>query len=136
MDKKRAMEILAGATRLECRDHAFGDREVSWTTLEGPIGDDTVIPPETIAGDGYFGGGTAYVTVYEPGAYAKTFNGEELEDSESYDAEGREARELAKLGGNVSIGRNDSTGPDNYVEDRVMPGLTLEGVRAELTGGK
>jgi len=47
---------------------------------------------------------------------------------------GPDAHELRKCGTIGAVERNDSTGPDQYVEGQCMPGLTIEGVRKELTG--
>lgn len=88
--------------REESQDHAFGDAEVYIMW-----GDEEV-------GFGYFGGGLAEMRIFN-----FTFLGKEA----------RDIREKIPVG---KIGRNDSTGPDDFVIDRVMPGLTREGVRQEL----
>lgn len=107
MEYEQAAEILGKATRSELRDHAFGDREVFWT-----VGD------VQVAG-GYFGGGRADVWFSSgEGGWS-----------------GEEARKLSELGTLGVVDRNDETGPDEYVDGKTMPGLTLEGVRKELTGG-
>ena len=105
---EEAKAILNSCTREELRDHAFGDREVYWMRGEEEIGFSYVCAGPDIVGvklDGHEG----------------TF-------------EGREARELLGCGSSVRIERNDSTGPDRYQDGACMPGLTLEGVRKELTG--
>jgi hypothetical protein len=90
MTFEEAKEILGRCERLESRDHYFGDREVYW-----------VLDDRDVA-DGYFGGGTASVYI----------NAED--DSDRGEFHGEEARELAKCGAKVTIGRNDEVGPDEY----------------------
>jgi hypothetical protein len=102
MELSEAKAMLNLCVRGESRDHAFGDMEVFWTR----DGEDVA--------DGYFGGGTA--DVYIQGT---TFHGSE-------------AHELRRCGAVGVIGRNDETGPDEYIEGFTMPGLTKEAVRAEL----
>lgn len=116
---EQAEKVLSGAVRSELRDHAFGDREVTWR-----VG-------EEVVAEGYSGSSGTYVTVYPPGGYQREFDGEEVETG---DFEGYQARELIKLGASGVIERNDSTGPSTYREGQVMPALTLEGVLRELTG--
>lgn len=87
-DFKRAKEFLQGCQRLELRDHAFGDREITWM-----IGD------EEVAG-GYFGGGDKEVWIHE--------------DHGGGLFHGTKARQLAVCGRDPIIGRNDETGPDEY----------------------
>lgn len=111
MNLKEAGELLDGATREELRDHAFGDAEVFWTKDGIEIA------------NGFFGGGSA--NVY--------FKAEEGEAGVTF--EGNEARELREKGDLVGVSRNDETGPESYSEGTVMPGLSLEDVRQELTGG-
>lgn len=108
MNFEEAKTILGGAVRHELRDHAFGDVEVYW-----------VVKGKEIA-CGYFGGGKAEVNVFKPAADSTTF----VDD---------EARTLRDFGTAVAISRNDETGLDEFVEGQIMPGLTLEGVREELT---
>lgn len=107
MELQEAKDVLNGCKRGECRDHAFGDREVYWTKAG-----------EDIAG-GYFGGGSAEVWFEAP-----------LEGS----FKGDDAYELAKCGSTVEVSRNDSTGPDEYNEGEIMPGLSKGDVFHELTG--
>jgi hypothetical protein len=45
---------------------------------------------------------------------------------------GKDAAEVRNCG-KLQVERNDETGPDEYIEGQTMPGLTLEGVRQELT---
>lgn len=105
MDLSDARQRLVGTTRYELRDHAFGDREVTWMR-----GD------QNIAG-GYFGGGHA--DVWFEGLEAK-FSGDD-------------ARSLLDCG-TLSVSRNDETGPDTYTEGDIMPGLSKGDVFHELTG--
>jgi hypothetical protein len=110
MKLEQAKEILSRANRYELRDHAFGDTEISW-----------VIDDKQIA-DGYFNGIDDYVSVrgYFPNI-PTTFKN-------------NEAHQLRDCGASVSIERNDETGPSQYQEGVIMPGLTSEGVRQELFG--
>ena len=107
---EEVQKILGTCERGENRDHAFGDREVYWSRE----GEDLAF--------GYFGGGTAVV-------------GLDAEGEASFS--GDEAFELLKCGATVVIERNDSTAfAVTYQDGAVMPGLTLEGVRKELTQGE
>ena len=137
MNLKEAMKVLEGTVRGECRDHAFGDREVTWFLVK----DGLVVG---VAADGYFGGGSSGVSVYttpipyeEPwdfetgGGYVAEDLAEDAYASTEFD--GRDARELLKCG-SLSVSRNDETGPDTYQDGKCMPALTLEGVRKELCG--
>lgn len=85
--------LLAQCDRTECWDHYFGDREVYWTYNN------------TYVADGYFGAGSANVYVLDITAPT---------DQDRFTFRGEQARELARLGKTVSIGRNDETGPDEY----------------------
>lgn len=105
MEVNEAKSILDGCTRHELRDHAFGDMEVTW--MKG----------ETVIADGYFGSSMASVTI-----------GDDPTASFSND----DAHALKSAGTLGEVGRNDETGPSEYVEGQTMPGLTLEGVRDEL----
>lgn len=107
---EEAKEKLSACIRHECRDHAFGDREVSWITAD---------TSESVA-EGY-GGGTFEIGFDEP--HADTF------------FQGKQAQELMECGIEGVVTRNDSTGPDEYKDGEILPGLTIEGVRKELTGG-
>lgn len=63
------------------------------------------------------------------GYYSGTVTECTIGDTLFYDKEAVELRNCGKL----QVERNDETGPDEYIEGQVMPGLTLEGVRQELT---
>lgn len=105
-----ARTLLESCTRKELRDHAFGDTEVSWHK-DG----------HEVAG-GYFSGRNADVWI-------------KVDDGNIVGFEGMEARQLRDYGATGAIFRNDETGPETYVEGAVMPRLTIEGVRRELSGG-
>lgn len=102
-----AGRLLADCERHELRDHAFGDCEVTWTRA----GVDVAF--------GYFGGDCAEVTIEGRGVFV--------------DAEARALRGCGRLG---AVERNDATGPDRYREGECAPGLTSDGVLAELTSGE
>jgi hypothetical protein len=134
---EKAKERLKDCIRAELRDHAFGDREVTWFVVQNGL-----VVAE--AADGYFGGGTSGISVYEvPIPYEKPWDfstesgslavdlPEEAYASTGFD--GREAYALLECG-RLEVERNDSTGTDTYQEGACMPGLTLEGVRKELCG--
>jgi len=106
VDINQAMSFLATAERSEARDHAFGDSEVFWQ-----IGSDEVAT-------GYFGSQSAEVSIQSSGDVSR-FSGDA-------------ARELRNIGILKGVSRNDMTGPDEYKEGHVMPGLSLEDVRQEL----
>lgn len=110
MELTEAKELLNLCDRWESRDHAFGDREVGWT-FDG----------KDVA-DGYFGGGHSGVSIHA------------LDGTISWSFDKADAYELAKCGATENIGRNDETGPDTFTEGYIMPGLTKEAVRKELTG--
>ena len=136
MDLTKAKTALEGTVRGELRDHAFGDREVTWFVVK----DGLVVAQ---AAEGYFGGGSSGVSVYttpipyeEPWEFGGEVGGYVAEDlaEDAYactEFYGRDARELLECG-SLSVSRNDSTGPDTYQDGKCMPGLTLEGVREEL----
>lgn len=107
MTLEEAKELLDKCDRGEQRDHAFGDTEITWW-LDG----------KEVAG-GYFGGGSANVWI-DHQEFRAAFKGEV-------------AQQLRKCGAKTVIERNDETGPDEYQEGVTMPGLTLEGVRDELS---
>lgn len=110
MDLSDARQRLVGTNRHELRDHAFGDAEVHWT-----IGDHVVAY-------GLFGGGhVAAVQIYNA-------------DDEPIATFEREDAYALREEGHLIATRNDETGPDEYQEGKVMPGLTKEGVYKELTG--
>lgn len=102
---EEARIVLSTCVRSELRDHAFGDMEVTWTDRQG-----------NVVADGYFGSGGA--SVY--------FDGSSFE--------GNDARALRDSGVVGEISRNDSTGPEDFREGEIMPGLTLAGVLKELEG--
>lgn len=104
--------LLDGCFRWELRDHAFGDTEFGWKNAEG----------KDVA-EGYSGSGTC--TIW--------YSGNDTERI-AFSFTGEEARALKLCGPLKEVERNDETGPDRYVEGLTMPGLTLEGVRDELTG--
>ncbi len=106
MNLEEAKTLLSGAVKSELRDHAFGDCEVTWW-----IGDKLIA-------EGYFGSGMHTVTFEQPRVtFAAT-----------------QATELRECFASEKVERNDETGPDDFEVGRVMPGLTKEGVRKELTG--
>lgn len=116
MDIDEAKEFLNGCVRHELRDHAFGDTEVSW------------LKDGLIVASGYFSGTTADVWVapsLPPGV--------PIGDSTTF--HGHESHELRKCGTEGAIERNDETGPDDYVEGDIQPGLSRGDVFHELTGG-
>lgn len=104
---EQAKEILDQADRYELRDHAFGDTEVTWAKDGVEVG------------GGYFSN-FAYVWV----------------EFDEHVFKGDIARALRNCGKEVVVDRNDAEGPDIYVEGKIMPGLTLEGVKQELTQEK
>jgi hypothetical protein len=110
----QAKQALEGTTRHELRDHAFGDMEVTWVKKEDNH--------EVEVASGYFGG-TASVGFLDPDPSKSS--GSFVDD---------DARQLLQCG-ELEVERNDSVGPDKFVEGSCMPGLTLQGVRKELTQG-
>jgi hypothetical protein len=110
MEFEEAKKVLEDCTRSELRDHAFGDREVFWEK-DGKV-----------VAEGYFGSSMSdYVTI-------------DVEGDTTYSFTNDDARSLMNAGTLGTVGRNDETGPDEYLEGRVMPGLTLDGVRQEVEG--
>lgn len=106
MNLDNAKLVLNDCTREELRDHAFGDVEVFWFKDGKEIA------------TGYFGGVHAGVTLTPMTSF--------------HDDKARELRNCGTLG---QVDRNDETGPDEFTEGQIMPGLTKEGVRREITGG-
>lgn len=106
MELETAKKRLDGAIRYELRDHAFGDMEVSW------------IKDMKVIATGYAGRSMDCVTIGD-GPTASFTNDD--------------ARELMSCGTLGGVGRNDETGPDDFVQGRAMPGLTAEGVLEEIT---
>lgn len=97
--------VLGDCIRTESRDHAFGDTEVFWFKDGQPVA------------EGYFSGDHQSVwSSPNPGIH---FDGDD-------------AKQLRNCGVLGEVGRNDSSGPSNFVEGAVMPGLTREAVRSEL----
>lgn len=109
MTKEEAFEKLSQCERHELRDHAFGDREITW------------IKNDLVVAAGYFG---------------STCNIGFVLEKEYFYFEGHDAVYLSSAGTVSSIERNDSTGPEKYEDGVVMPSLTLEGVRKELEEDK
>lgn len=105
MNFQEAKELLSSCERSELRDHAFGDSEIFWSKDGKEVG------------GGYFGGKEASVWI---------------DDQASFD--GEEARTLRECGTLTNVERNDETGPDDYTEGDVMPGLSKGDVFHELTG--
>ena len=105
MDLEAAKKLLKTATKWELRDHAFGDCEVEW--MEGKA---------NIAA-GYFSGKTREV---------------HFQDG-NVDFKGEEADQLRRCFAEEKFERNDMTGPDDFVLGKIMPELTKEAVRQELT---
>ena len=101
--------LLDTCVRSECRDHAFGDREIFWEDAGG-----------NLVAEGYAGAS---------GASVWSCSGNEFENMTD-----DESRALLRCGRQGQLSRNDSTGPDSYDDGECMPGLTVEGVRRELVG--
>lgn len=114
MNLESAAELLNTCVRDELRDHAFGDREVSW------------LKDGTEVAMGYFGSSSS-VSIFDGGTDS---NGIKT----AFSFEDADARRLAECGELASAVRNDTTGPEVYQDGVCMPGLTLEGVRKELEG--
>lgn len=110
LTKEQAVKLLTESRRDELRDHAFGDREIYW--VHPVLGD---------IAEGYSGGGDVSISVV-------------FEVGDRVFGYGSDDRELLKLGQRGRVERNDSTGPDEYLEGVTMPGLTKEGVLKELLG--
>lgn len=110
MDLAEAKEILNSCVREELRDHAFGDVEVFW--YKGGV----------LVANGYFSAGQND---------SITFIFEEKQPRASFYVE--EARELRNCGTDGVVFRNDTVGPDEFVEGQIMPGLTKEAILKELS---
>ena len=104
MTVDEAKVLLTTCVRSELRDHAFGDMEVTWLDKQG-----------NVVADGYYGSSS------HVGFDGSAFKGED-------------ARELRSCGSEGEVSRNDETGPDEFRQGEIMPGLTLAGVRKELEG--
>ena len=111
MTEAEVKALLDTCVRHELVDHAFGDAEVEWFDKQ-----------EAKVASGYYGGDRADVL------------GGDGEYEGKFCYEGREARQFRKCGTLGVRERNDQTGPDQYQEGACLPGLTLHGVRSELTG--
>lgn len=108
MNLSEAKEVLAGCIRSELRDHAFGDTEVLWLKDGKQVA------------AGYFGRDADVWFSSEDGPSTDSFTNVE-------------ARELRNCGVVGVVERNDETGPDEFVEGQIMPGLTAEAVLEEIT---
>lgn len=117
MNLEEAKTFLEDTSRHELRDHAFGDMEVTW--LKGSLKKDGDVLKEIA--HGYSGSSMVSVTI--------------ITEDGTVSFSDDDARSLMSCGTLGTVGRNDETGPDEFVEGKIMPGLTLEGVREELTGG-
>jgi hypothetical protein len=104
MDISAARLVLNNCTREELRDHAFGDAELFWFKDGKEIA------------TGYKGNGHDEVYLTPKTRFV-----------------GAMARELQSCGTLGHVERNDMTGPDIFVAGAIMPGLTREAVRAEIT---
>jgi len=100
---EEAKALLSTCTRSELRDHAFGDREIYFEDAAG-----------NAVAEGYSGSGDVSIEI-----------------SGSHFV-GIEAQQLILLGHVGAVERNDSSGPDEYVDGKVTPGLTIGGVFDEL----
>ena len=125
MSLEVAKKFLAQNFKAECRDHAFGDAEVTWCRVPFPEDDESApdIDGEIVA-NGYYSGRDATVLIE-----ATVFDGVDYVQS-GFD--GKDADALLECCKSAVIDRNDETGPDEFVRGQVMPGLTLEGVRKEI----
>ncbi len=104
MELNEARDLLNDCTRDEFRDHAFGDVEITWFRGGFKVA------------EGYFGGTEASIGMVGNGVFS-----------------GSDAFFLKNCGKEGNVERNDTTGPDDFVIGRTMPGLTKEGVKEELT---
>lgn len=104
MKLEDAKKILNVCIRHELRDHAFGDAEVYW----------------------FYGGKEI--------AFGYRGRNPEVSLTPISRFEGNEARELLDCGIEGEVTRNDEVGPEDFVEGRIMPGLTNRDIRRELTG--
>lgn len=119
---EQAKHLLSLAEREELRDHAFGDAEVYWfAPFQGR---------RVEVACGFFGGGHNGVSLYNLRKMAL----DEPEYETVGDFKDEDARELRKCGKLGRVDRNDETGPDDYTEGDVMPGLSKGDVFHELTG--
>lgn len=94
MDLNEAKEFLNDCDRVELRDHAFGDLEVSWLKDGKEVA------------FGYLSGVSQSVCIV-----LEQFKGED-------------AKSLVECGKAVTVQRNDETGPDDFVLGYTKPELT------------
>lgn len=123
---REAAAVLSQCTRSEIRDHAFGDAEVWWTHRSNN--------QDIAIAQGYFGGGHQSV-------YFGEFNWTQLTSDQTVrfgekSFKGVDAVSLRNLGTEGIIERNDETGPDGYIEGRMLDSMTKGAVFEELTGNK
>lgn len=121
----QAQALLELTERDELQDHAFGDAEVYWfAQFQGH---------RIEVACGFFGSGKYDgVTIYNPRTVLN--NDGETPFEMIGDFKGDDARQLRTCGKKGHIERNDETGPDQYAEGDVMPGLSKGDVFFELTG--
>lgn len=101
-------EVLTKSIRSELRDHAFGDKEITWN-----------LPDGTMVAEAYVGSCSEFSYSHDKVVYS-TINYAIVD-------------EISKLGIRGSESRNDSSGPDEFVQGRVMKGLSSDDVFEELT---
>lgn len=104
MTLDEAKKLLNACDRDELRDHAFGDRELSWYR-KGTFG--TENPVEVAYG---YQGSTVGVTIVDE---APPLPGETRKSLGSF--QGDEAYALLACGTLVNSYRNDETGDDNFI---------------------
>jgi hypothetical protein len=109
MDLSDARQRLTGTVRHELRDHAFGDREVTW------------VRGDKVIASGYFGAGMVSVSIVD-----------HITQQPLASFSDDDARSLLDCG-ELKVERNDETGPDTFQEGEIMPDLTKEGVLKEIT---
>jgi len=127
MTLNKAKVLLSTAVRSELRDHAFGDREIYWDVNGKEVA------------SGYFGCDSSVSIKFKETTCTRhcrvefdEHSEECIKDSCYCTFDGKEAEELAACGVMVSIERTDETGPDEFVQGQIMPGLTKEGVLREI----
>lgn len=114
MTLDEAKTLLSACVRDELVDHAFGDAEVSWMRNGVEVA------------CGYFGGTGDSVGSYD------LITDTEDQKAKRWSFKDADARQLRYLGNSGRHDRNDSIGPDNYIEGQCMPELTLGGVLKEI----
>jgi hypothetical protein len=107
MTFNEAYLILSNAVRHELRDHAFGDKEVTWKQGK----------EKRMVATGYFSFSVQEVYVKDLGKDA-VFTG-------------KDAVKLSILGPLV-VHRNDETGPATFQLGKTMTNLTMEAVGKEI----